>query len=167
MNIISKDIEHMIRKISGDLGLSFYKALKGKENINEFDIAESLKVTINQLRNIIYKFDEYSLLSTTRKKDRKKGWYIYFLTFREDEAKKVVIKIKKDLINEMEKKLRIEESNQFYVCPRKCGRAVIENAMENQFLCTECGELQILEENSKNINQIKNEVNRIKKGVKN
>src|SRR3989338_2721808 len=132
MNIISKDIEHMIRKISGDLGLSFYKALKGKENINEFDIAESLKVTINQLRNIIYKFDEYSLLSTTRKKDRKKGWYIYFLTFREDEAKKVVI----------------------------------ENAMENQFLCTECGELQILEENSKNINQIKNEVNRIKKELK-
>ncbi len=166
MEPTNKDIEEMILKTSGELGIKLYKALKNQEDVNEFLIAEKLKVTINQLRNIIYKFDDLNLLSTNRKKDRKKGWYIYFLTFRHGEAKKAVIKLKKEELEFLNKRLKIEETNEFYSCPKKCMRASIENAMENQFLCPECGQLLSLEDNKKKINKIRREISKLEKELK-
>ena len=52
--------------------------LHGKKHINEFIIAKSLGVTINQARNMLYKLADYGLVSSIRKKDKRKGWYTYF-----------------------------------------------------------------------------------------
>src|SRR3989338_11520661 len=54
--------------------------LSSKKPVNEFTIAEKLGLTINQTRNIIYKLSDFGLVSFTRKKDKRKGWYIYFWT---------------------------------------------------------------------------------------
>ena len=46
--------------------------------INEFLIAKKLGITINQTRNILYKISDHGLISSIRKKDKRKGWYTYF-----------------------------------------------------------------------------------------
>ena len=145
-------------EIAGLEGLPVYKTLKGKENVNEFLIAEKLKLTINQIRNVLYKFDAYNLVASTRKKDRKKGWYIYFWTFLEERAKDVVVLLKKRRIKQFELRLEKENAHQFYLCINRCTRVSLENAMENQFMCLECGQLMIPDDNTKTINRITKEM---------
>ena len=158
MKITIKQVEEMISTIAGPLGIQVYKQLKNKEDVNEFLIAEKLKLPINQLRNIMYKFDNYNLISSTRKKDRKKGWYIYFWTFNLGKAKEIVVKLKKERIAFLTRKLEEEQGEDFFICPKKCTRLGYEEAMENNFKCTECGFLLEQEDNRKIINRMKKEI---------
>src|SRR3989344_9148399 len=126
MKIPIKFVEETIEEIAGKEGISVYKLLKGKDNVNEFIIAQKLKLTINQIRNIIYKFEHYNLISSSRKKDRKKGWYIYFFTFNDRQADEVVVQLFKDKINLLQKQLEREKNHQFYTCPNRSVRLTIE-----------------------------------------
>jgi transcription initiation factor TFIIE subunit alpha len=155
MKLPKKAVEDTILEIAGNDGLQLYKLLKGKSNVNEFDIAAQLKLTINQIRNIIYKFEQYNLIISDRKKDRTKGWYIYFFTLNEKQLDDVVLQFKKQKIDVSKKQLERESEQQYYVCPNKCMRLTIENAMEHQFICAECGSLVQPEDKEKGIAKIK------------
>ncbi|MBS3152767.1 hypothetical protein J4230_05140 [Candidatus Woesearchaeota archaeon] len=155
MKLSQKLVEEAIIEIAGREGVMVYKVLKDKENVNEFLIAEKLKLTINQIRNIIYKFEQYNLITSTRKKDRKKGWYIYFFTLNKKQIEDLVLQLKKKKINILKKQLEREGAHDFYSCPNKCMRLTIENAMEHQFMCAECGSLLEPEDKEKNITKIK------------
>ena len=74
MKIPLKNIEETIEEIAGPEGVQIYRILKNKEDVNEFTISEKLKITINQLRNTIYKFEKYNLLTSTRKRRCAKLW---------------------------------------------------------------------------------------------
>jgi len=163
MKVTNTQIEDMITVIAGPAGIQIYKQLKGKENINEFIIAEKLKMPINQLRNIMYKFESYNLLSSTRKKDRKKGWYIYFWTFNLDKAQEVVLKLKKERLNFLKRKTNDEQEQDFFSCPKKCHRIPYQEAMENSFKCTECGMLLEQEDNTLILNRMKKEIQALEK----
>ncbi|HLC58476.1 MAG TPA: hypothetical protein VJI68_01310 [Candidatus Nanoarchaeia archaeon] len=151
-------IKETLLEIGGEFSYELYKILKGKENVDEFDIAEKIKISINQLRNLIYKFEQYNLISSTRKKDRKKGWYIYFFTLNQRQVEDMVKKIKSDKIKKLEKQLERETNFQFYRCPNKCIRIPTENAMENNFLCVECGSLLEHEDQEKIVSKIKRSI---------
>ena len=166
MKISQKAIEEAIGEIAGKEGIMVYKTLKDKENVNEFLIAEKLKLTINQIRNIIYKFEQYNLISSIRKKDRKKGWYIYFFTLNNKQTNELVIQLKKNKTGILKKQLERESAHEFYSCPNKCIRLTIENAMEHQFMCSECGSLLEPEDKEKNINKVKKFIKEIEEELK-
>ncbi len=159
--ITEKAIEEMISEIAGPEAVPVYRMLKDKENLNEFVIIDKLKININQLRNTMYKFEKYNLISSTRKKDRKKGWYIYFYTFNHKQAEQVVLQLKKDKINILQKQLEREEAHEFYACPNKCIRVTLENAMEHNFMCPECGRLLNIEDKKKNTARIQELIEKI------
>ena len=46
--------------------------LHSNKHVNEFLIAKKLNLTINQARNILYKIADYGLVSSIRKKYKKK-----------------------------------------------------------------------------------------------
>jgi len=75
-------IEDLINKQSVEI----IDLLAGKKNVNEFSIAKNLDLTINQTRNILYKLSDFGLVSFIRKKDKRKGWYIYFWTLNTHQA---------------------------------------------------------------------------------
>jgi len=155
----------MVVTIASEEALLVYKALKGKQNVNEFSLVDKLKMTIHQLRNTLYKFDAYNLVTSTRKKDRKKGWYIYFWTFNEAQASRVVVILKKEKLDILKKQFDRESSHQFYLCPNKCTRMTLENAMESQFVCPECGQLLAPEDNGKSLTRIKKEITQLEEDV--
>lgn len=163
--LTEKQVEELIFEIAGKEGLSVYKLLRGKENVNEFIIAEKLKLTINQIRNIFYKFQAYNLVTSTSKKDRKKGWYIYFFTFNNSEANSAYTRIKKEKLAKLEQQVNREKIHEFYVCPNKDMRATLENAMEHNFTCVECGELLVPDNNSKTVLKLDKEIDVLKKEV--
>lgn len=166
MKINEKLIEEMVVEIAGKEGLTIYKILKNRENVNEFDIAKKLKLTINQIRNLIYKFEKYNLVASIRKKDRKKGWYIYFFTFNKKEAEKLVVKFKEEKVKKLERIIDIESEHEFYTCPNQCIRTTLENAMENNFMCPECNSLLQPEKREKNIQKIKKQTEDLKEELK-
>ena len=65
IELLKKIAEETMGKPAVDLIVILLK----KKNINEFIIAKKLSLTINQTRNLLYKFSDRGIVSSTRKKD--------------------------------------------------------------------------------------------------
>lgn len=155
-----KDVANLV---AGKNAGPIVNLLFDKKNVNEFLIAKKLGLTINQTRNILYKLSDEGLVSFVRKKDKKKGWYTYFWTFNTDKA---LLFLQKNLIKEidnLELKARDREDKRFYICP-SCSTEVSEEvALNNNFLCPECGEVYVLNDNKKSINDLSGNITKLKK----
>ena len=60
---------------------------------------------------------------------------------------------KKQLV-EFQEKLAKENTGKFYVCPVKCARLTMEDAMEADFHCPECGQLLTEQDNKRTIENL-------------
>jgi len=137
--------------------------LVGKEHVNEFLIAKKLDLTINQTRNILYRLSDYGLVSFIRKKDKRKGWYIYFWTLDAHQSLKLLEEtLKKDLSN-LENQLKSRNEKRFYVCNTCSIEISEETALLNDFACPECEEIYELSESVDVVKQLEKVVNKIKK----
>jgi len=153
---ISEDlVKEFLKEIAGENSVPLVDYIKNKINVSEFKIADKLKLNVNQIRNILYKLNAYNLVSSVRKKDNKKGWYIYYWSFYEDEVNKLVRNLKQKRIDELKKKLQDETNFKFFICPNKCMRIDFETAMEQNFKCVECGSLLREQDHKKEIDKIK------------
>src|SRR3989344_5440571 len=74
-------LKDITSSVGGKNAAQIVDLLLDKKHINEFIVAKKLELTINQTRNILYKLSDEGLVSSIRKKDKKKGWYTYFWTF--------------------------------------------------------------------------------------
>jgi transcription initiation factor IIE alpha subunit len=77
MRITNKIIEGVVSEVAGEEVIPLVKYLKDKKNISEFKIAQVLKSEVNATRNMLDRLYRSNLGSFIRKKDKKKGWYIY------------------------------------------------------------------------------------------
>ena len=157
--------EELAREIAGKDGIGVLDKLKGKADISEFKLAESLKLGINYVRNILYKFLEHNLVSFLRQKDVKKGWYIYYWTFDEVRAKELLIKLKQKKLEEMKKRLEKEQNSVFFACPDKDVRLSFEDALECGFKCEECGAILVREDNTRTIKNLEEVIGRLEKDL--
>src|SRR3989344_6063192 len=71
-------IVEVLSSVIGKQGEEIVKFLDPEKYVNEFIIAKKLDININQTRNLLYKLSEHGLVSSIRKKDKRKGWYTYF-----------------------------------------------------------------------------------------
>lgn len=166
MKLNNKEIEIIVSQVAGEDVLPLVKSLKHKKNVSEFKIAESIKQEINLTRNMLYRLYDHNLVSFIRKKDKKKGWYIYYWTFNPHKIKDVIRNIKKRKLDTLKERLARENSSQFYICGNKCIRLDFEQATDFEFKCPECGQLLNLEENEKKKNELLKEIENLKKELK-
>ncbi|MGB9708140.1 MAG: hypothetical protein ACPLXC_02325 [Candidatus Pacearchaeota archaeon] len=132
-------LKELVRKIAGKTSEPIVDVLFNKKNVNEFKIAEKLKITINQARNILYRLSSYGILDSTRKKDKRKGWYTYFWTLNIAKALEVFNKLKVKEIDLLEQVLKSHQLKQFYICTQDNIEMSEETAMQHSYLCPECG----------------------------
>ena len=126
--------------------------LFGRRDVNEFNISKKMILTINQVRNILYKLADEGLVSFVRKKDRKKGgWYIYYWTLNLDKS---LLKLQDSLLKDLEhlkQQIHLKKTERFYSC-ENCGSEFNEeNALLNNYTCVECGSILQLKDNSKEV----------------
>jgi len=144
--MLNKLLEEIIvgKSAEGIVGL-----LNTPKYVNEFVIAKKLGITINQTRNILYKISDYGLVSSIRKKDKKKGWYTYFWKF---EILKCLEFLKDFLMKnkmQIQEEINLRKSKVFYVC-ESCGLEYGEDeALLMNFTCDECGEIFTVKDSSK------------------
>ena len=94
MKLALQSIEDLIHIIIGEDVIPLTKILHAKDNISEFKLAEMLNVTVNQTRNMLYRLNEQNLVSFIRKKDKKKGWYIYYWSLNKKRVGESIVKVK-------------------------------------------------------------------------
>jgi len=144
--------------IVGKPGEELSKILNSKKHVNEFVIAKKMNITINQTRNLLYKLSDFGLVSSIRKKDKKKGWYTYFWRIEISKALQLLKQHVLDRKKKLEELIASREASQFYVCNR-CNLEFPEaDALGLNFLCTECGEVFELKDNSKLIKEFRKRI---------
>ena len=158
MRLTSKLIEEAVGEAAGEDVIPLVKLLKNKKNVSEFKLADSVKQEVNVVRNMLYRLYNANLVSFIRKKDKKKGWYIYYWTF---ESRKV-----KYLLQRLKNRLDREKQGNFYACPNQCVRLDFDQATNFEFKCPECGEIIQQEDNTKKIKKIEEEIKELEKELK-
>ena len=162
----SKIVEEVVIEVAGEDVLPLVRALKNKSNVSEFKLATTLRKEINLTRNMLYRLYDNNLVSFIRKKDKKKGWYIYYWTFNVKRVKDLVKDIKKNKFERLVERLEREKTVQFYICPTKCIRLDFEQSHDYNFKCPECGTLLNLEDNTQKIKDLEVEKNILEKELK-
>lgn len=137
--------------------------LIGKKHVNEFLIAKKLKLTINQTRNILYKLSDYGLVSFMRKKDKRKGWYIYFWTLNIYQSLSLLEENLKKELDQLETQLKNRKEKRYYSCNTCSIEVSEETALINDFVCPECEEVYELSQNKESIEQLEKEIIKVKK----
>ena len=161
--MLNKLLKEIIGSIAGKPAEEIVDLLDGKKYINEFLIAKKLDLTINQTRNILYKISDQGLVSSIRKKDKKKGWYTYFwkieilksLEFLEGNLLKKI-----DQVNHQ---IKSRETKEFYVCENCNIEFNEEKALLNSFTCNECGNIVSRKDNSASIKEYNKELDKLRR----
>ncbi len=159
--MLEKFLDEVIISIVGKSGEKLASILNSKKHVNEFVVAKKMDITINQARNFLYKLSDFGVVSSIRKKDKKKGWYTYFWRIeilKSLEFLKQTLNSKKEEINLL---IKDKETKQYYACER-CGLEFNEEtALLMDFTCNECGGLFSAEDNSKLVKDFKKKIDSI------
>ncbi len=132
--------------------------LYNKQNISEFDIAKKLNITVNQVRNMLYKLHDRGLVSYTRKKDKRKGWYIYYWTLEMKNCFEFLIAEENKQLFRLQHELKSKQTKTYYACPNKCVTMTEETALLHDFFCPDCGELLQPVSNETEIKKLQHEI---------
>jgi len=164
--MLKKFVKEVVGNLVGKPAEDIVDLLDSKKYINEFIIAKKLGLTINQIRNILYKISDYGLVSSLRKKDKKKGWYTYF--WKIEELKSLEF-LKQNILKQMEQfsnQIKSRETKQFYTCEKCNIEFNEENALLHEFTCNECGEIFTLKDNQKVLKEMHKNIDSLKEKLK-
>jgi transcription factor E len=164
--MISKLLKEVIASVAGKQFENIADLINLNEHVNEFLIAKKLNLTINQTRNILYKISNEGLVSSLRKKDKRKGWYTYY--WKLDVLKS--LEFLKESISQKISKLQIEikerEKKVYYYCNRCSLEVSEEEALSTNFSCNECGNIYSIRDNTLFINELTKEINKLMEKLK-
>ena len=156
----------VVSEVAGDDVIPLIKILKDNNNVSEFKLAEQIKAEVNLTRNMLYRLYDANLVSFIRRKDKRKGWYIYYWTFDKKKIGYLALKLKKTRLEKYQERLEREKNGQFFGCSNECMRLNFEQAMNFEFKCPECGELMNQKDNKETIKKIEKDIKILKTELK-
>ncbi|MFH1316963.1 MAG: hypothetical protein ABII01_05585 [Candidatus Woesearchaeota archaeon] len=156
-------IKEVLSEIVGSDTIPLVMYLKNKKNISEFKIAESIKQEVNITRNMLYRLYDLNLVTFIRKKDKVKGWYIYYWTFNPKRVKYLVHDIKVKKLDGLKERLKRENQSNFFICQNKCIRLDFDQVTEFEYKCPECGELMHEDDKVGKIKEIEIQIKKLEK----
>ena len=167
MRFTKKKIEEVVTRILGEEGLKIVDELSDKENVSEFELSKKIKEDIKVVRKMLYMLYNHNLVGFTRKKDKQKGWYIYYWTLLPDNIEFSYFKQRREQLEKLKQRLDEEHKELFFACPDKCVRLNFDRSIEFEFHCPERGKLMAQDENKVEIKRsILAEINEINEELK-
>ncbi len=163
--MLDKFLKEVVAIVVGKYAEDIAELIHSKKHVNEFLIAKKLDTTINQTRNILYKLSDKGLVSSIRKKDKKKGWYTYFWKMEVIKALEYLKAVKINRINKINQQIENRENKEFYVCERCNIELTEEEALLQDFICKECGDVFARKDNTKILKELRKISDKLKKEV--
>lgn len=166
VKLSDEELSELIAEVARKDAVPLVGLLRGKTNVSELKIAEKMRLTVNQVRSLLYSLSAQGLVFNIKRKDKKKGWYFYFWNLNEKNAfnLKQAVNIRK--LTELKSQLKLEEKINYFVCPDECARVSSEDALENDFKCPDCGKLMVQESNIPRIVKLKEQIKNIEEALK-
>ena len=164
--MIKTFLKEVVTIIVGKQAEDIIDMLDGNKYINEFIIAKKLGITINQTRNILYKISDHGLISSIRKKDKRKGWYTYFWKIEVLKSLEFLANIIDKRIEQLKYQIKSRETKEFYICEQCNIEVNAENALLHEFTCNECGKVYTLKDNTRMLKELKKEVGKLEEKSK-
>jgi transcription initiation factor TFIIE subunit alpha len=89
---------------------------------------------------VLYKLYDHGLVSCTRVRDEKTGWFIFYWRLQPDQLDAFIRSRKKRTLDKLKQRLDFERNHTFFVCKTDVEiRVTFEEAMESSFKCGKCG----------------------------
>ena len=130
------DVKTFIFNLAGEEGyLVFSYLVKLGREIDEFSLSEKVDIQINKLRSILYKLYNKKLVNFSRRRDKKRGWFLYSWSAVPDQ---LIYLMRKKYENEIKNLSKLLKGD-YYYCD-KCDKIyTLEEAAKNMFFCPVCG----------------------------
>lgn len=161
MTLFNEYLKEVIKEVIGNDAVVLIDYLDGRENVSEFKLAEVLNLNINQTRNILYRLNAQNLVFSSRKKDKKKGWYIYFWTLNLRRALELIVKLKREKLDYLTHQIKKLEEEAFFYCANDKLTLSFEAALEHEFRCPEDGQVLVKKDFTKEVAKMKNDIAKI------
>jgi transcription initiation factor TFIIE subunit alpha len=123
--------------------------LEGKNS--DIDIAEETGIKLTTVRKVLYKLNETGITTYQKKLEPKTKSLIYYWKYNQEVVFNILTNESKELKEELEESIKYEESNMFFACKANGHRYKFENASEYNFICPECGDSLLHQDNSARI----------------
>jgi transcription initiation factor TFIIE subunit alpha len=133
-----------LMKVAEALGeeeaVKLIEILKNSDEITDDEIANKTGIRLNNVRKILYKLYDHSLVSLRRTRDPKTGWFIFHWKLQPDQLEGFILSQKRRVFEKLNIRLEYEKNHDFYYCNTPgCRRITFEEAVELVFRCPTCG----------------------------
>jgi len=164
--VLDEELIKVARLFGGEEAVTVVNILKTKSEATDETLANESNVRLNTVRKILYKLYDHGLVTATRVRDEKTGWFIFYWKLQTDQLDAFIRSRKRRVLEKLKQKLDYERNHSFFIC-KKCGdvRVTFEEAMESSFRCPKCGgqlessdNAAVVEFLERRINQIEDEL---------
>jgi len=150
----------------GEEAVRVVDVLKGVNEITDEEIASKTGIRLNNVRKILYKLYDHSLVALRRTRDESTGWFIFHWRLQPDQLEGFILNQKRRVLEKLETRLEYEKNHDFYYCYTPgCRRIPFEEAVELIFRCPTCSKPlmhfdndQIIETLNKKVEQLRKEM---------
>jgi transcription initiation factor TFIIE subunit alpha len=151
--------QQLLAELGGAKSIDVVGVLRKHKEVDEFKLADRLKMDVKAVRKILYRLYEKKLVSFRKMRDETRGWHVYIWRLEPGKIAKLMTEQKEKSIGQLRDQLDHERGNQFFKCENGCVRVVFDRAFESNFACSECGGKLIFFDNASIIKQLREYIN--------
>jgi len=126
--------------LAGEDALKIVKVLRELGKATDDELSSKTDLRLNAVRKILYRLQDFSLVTVDRLRDEKTGWFIFYWRLQFDQVEGFIQNQKRKVLEKLNARLEYEQAHDFYHCPTPtCNRVIFEEAVELVFHCPTCG----------------------------
>jgi len=166
LSVLDEELIKIANLFGGEEAVTVVKSLKKLGEATDEMITNDLKgekeVRLNSVRKILYKLYDHGLVSCTRVRDEKTGWFIFYWRLQPDQLDAFIRSRKRRILDKLKTRLEFERNHTFFTCKTDPDvHVAFEEAMETSFKCAKCGNQLESSENGGMIRVLETKVEQI------
>lgn len=120
------------------------------------------EMKLNDIRKILFKLYNQSLIQCDRSRDQDTGWFIFEWRLQPGQIEGFIKNLKSRILRILKTRLKYEENNTFYYCNSSdCKKVIFEDALEFVFKCPICKKLLQHYDNSAEIKVLSDKIKQV------
>lgn len=155
--IKNRTVRKFIDEVAGEEGLEVLTAMGDSEMTDE-ELTEEVEFDLNTTRKALYDLYEARLAEYDRSRNEETGWITYTWRLRLDNLEDAAKRQKRDLMENLEERLKFERESVFYGCPEGHNKYLFDDAVDLGFRCPECGEQMVHVDNDEFVEQLEEKI---------
>ncbi len=162
MSVLDEELIKVTNLFGGEEAVTVVKSLRKLGEGTDETITNDCAVRLNTVRKVLYKLYDHGLVSCTRVRDEKTGWFIFYWRLQPDQLDAFIRSRKKRTLDKLKQRLDYERNHTFFVCKTDAEiRVTFEEGMESSFKCGKCGNQLESIENAQEVTVLENKIERI------